>query len=713
MRENYSLFAACPRGLEAALVEELTQLGAVGPRAQRAGVAWEGELESALRACLWSRLASRVLLGLAVVPVEEADALYQAARDVPWEEHLLPGDTLAVDFHGSNAAIRHTRFGAQRVKDGVVDRMRARGLPRPAVDTAAPDLRINAVLAGGRLRLGIDLSGESLHRRGYRQAGGRAPLKENLAAGVLWLAEWPRIAGRGGGLLDPMCGSGTLVLEAALMALDRAPGLGRERWGFSRWAGHVPVYWKRLREEAQERAAAGERRRLALVGYDQDPQAIRMALDNRERAGLREQIHFERRSLDKAGAVGEECPGLVVVNPPYGERLGQRQALVSLYTSLGARLRGAFGGWQGAVFTGAPELLDYLGLSIARRHALYNGALESQLAVFSLRSEGAGRRSQGATALANRLQKNHRHLRRWLRREGVQAYRLYNGDLPEYALAVDVYETESGRHAHVQEYQAPRSVDPRSARRRLREALEVIAEHLAVGPERVHLKVRRRQKGADQYRPVNRTGERLIVQEGPARCYVNLSDYLDTGLFLDHRITRARLGEQARGRRFLNLFAYTGTATVHAALGGATTTTTVDLSATYLDWARDNLRLNGIEPGTRHRLERADCLGWLADQAERQPGRYDLIFMDPPTFSNSKRMRESFDVQRDHPRLIRQAMQLLAPGGVLVFSCNRRGFALDEGLSAEFSALDITRETIPPDYARDPRIHYCWEFRHR
>ncbi|ABI57294.1 bifunctional 23S rRNA (guanine(2069)-N(7))-methyltransferase RlmK/23S rRNA (guanine(2445)-N(2))-methyltransferase RlmL [Alkalilimnicola ehrlichii MLHE-1] len=712
MNEHHSLFAACPRGLEPALVEELARLGVAQPRAQRAGVAWEGDLESALRACLWSRLASRILLGLSTVPVEDADGLYQAARDLPWEDHLLPGDTLAVDFHGSNAAIRHTRFGAQRVKDGVVDRMRAVGHPRPSVDTAAPDLRINAVLAGGRLRLGIDLSGESLHRRGYRQGGGRAPLKENLAAGLLWLAGWPRIAEDGGGLLDPMCGSGTLVLEGALMALDRAPGLGRERWGFSRWAGHVPVYWKRLRDEAEERAAAGGRRRLALVGYDQDPQAIRAALDNRERAGLRDRVHFERRSLEAAEPVGER-PGLVVVNPPYGERLGQRQALVTLYASLGARLRGAFGGWQGAVFSGAPELLDYLGLSIARRHALYNGALETQLAVFALREQGADRRSQGATALDNRLQKNHRHLRRWLRREGVKAYRLYDGDLPEYALAVDVYETESGRHAHVQEYQAPRSVDPRSARRRLREALEVIAAHLEVGPERVHLKVRRRQKGADQYRPVDQTGERWVVQEGPARFYINLSDYLDTGLFLDHRITRLRLGEQARGRRFLNLFAYTGTATVHAALGGARETITVDLSATYLGWARDNLLLNGIEPGARHRLERADCLAWLAGQAESRPGRYDLIFMDPPTFSNSKRMCESFDVQRDHPRLIRQAMQLLAPDGLLVFSCNRRGFSLDEAVASDYACREITRETIPPDYARNPHVHYCWELRHR
>ena len=711
MSEQYALFAACPRGLETALAQELGTLGAEKPRAQRAGVSWEGDLVQALRVCLWSRLATRVLLGLGAFPVTDADSLYEAARGVPWDEHLLPGDTLAVDFHGSSEAVRHTRFGAQRVKDGVVDYMRAQGQPRPAVDTTAPDLRINAVLAGGRLRLSIDLSGESLHRRGYRQGGGRAPLKENLAAGILWLAGWPEVAEQGGGLLDPMCGSGTLVIEGAMMAQDRAPGLARERWGFERWAGHVPVHWKRLLEEARERAAAGAQRRLALVGYDQDPSAIRIALAARERAGLRDAVHFERRALDRAEPVGQP-PGLVVVNPPYGERLGQRQALVSLYTALGARLRSDFGGWRGAVFTAAPELLDYLGLSLDSRHALYNGALESRLAVFSLREQRGQQRSAGANALANRLQKNHRHLRRWLRRESVSAWRLYDGDLPEYALAVDVYETESGRHAHVQEYQAPRSVDPRSARRRLREALEVIAEHLEIGPDQVHLKVRRRQKGAAQYRPVDQSGERLVVREGAARLYINLRDYLDTGLFLDHRMTRLRLGELAAGRRFLNLFAYTGAATVHAALGGAKHTTTVDLSRTYLDWARDNLRLNGVEPGAQHRLERADCLAWLAEQSRQRPGQYDLIFMDPPTFSNSKRMRESFDVQRDHPRLVRQAMELLAPGGLLVFSCNRRGFKLDEGVVAEFSCRDTTRDTIPPDYARNPGVHVCWEIQH-
>ncbi|WP_421621049.1 bifunctional 23S rRNA (guanine(2069)-N(7))-methyltransferase RlmK/23S rRNA (guanine(2445)-N(2))-methyltransferase RlmL [Alkalilimnicola ehrlichii] len=712
MSERYALFAACPRGLEAALAQELDTLGAESPRAQRAGVSWEGDLVQALRACLWSRLATRILLGLGVFPVTDADSLYEAARGVPWDEHLLPGDTLAVDFHGSSEAVHHTRFGAQRVKDAVVDHMRAQGQRRPTVDTATPDLRINAVLAGGRLRLAIDLSGESLHRRGYRQGGGRAPLKENLAAGLLWLAGWPGLAAQGGGLLDPMCGSGTLVIEGAMMAQDRAPGLGRERWGFERWAGYVPVHWKRLLEEARERAAAGAQRRLALVGYDQDPSAIRIALAARERAGLRDTVHFERRALDRAEPVGQP-PGLVVVNPPYGERLGQRQALVSLYTALGARLRSDFGGWRGAVLTAAPELLDYLGLSLDSRHALFNGALESRLAVFSLREQGGAQRSARASALANRLQKNHRHLRRWLRRESVSAWRLYDSDLPEYALAVDVYETESGRHAHVQEYQAPRSVDPRSARRRLREALEVIAEHLEIGPDQVHLKVRRRQKGAAQYRPVDQTGERLVVREGAAWLYINLRDYLDTGLFLDHRMTRLRLGELAAGRRFLNLFAYTGAATVHAALGGAKQTTTVDLSRTYLDWARDNLRLNGVEPGAQHRLERADCLAWLAGQAESWPGRYDLIFMDPPTFSNSKRMRESFDVQRDHPRLIRQAMQLLASDGLLVFSCNRRGFSLDEAVASDYACREITRETIPPDYARNPHVHSCWEVRHR
>ena len=260
----------------------------------------------------------------------------------------------------------------------------------------------------------------------------------------------------------------------------------------------------------------------------------------------------------------------------------------------------------------------------------------------------------------------------------------------------------------MQEYEAPPTVDPAKAGMRLQDALAAVREVLEVPDGRVFLKVHRRRKGREQYTQLAAAGRFHEVREGGLRFLVNFTDYLDTGLFLDHRPTRALIRESARGGRFLNLFGYTGTATVSAAAGGAASTTTVDLSRTYLDWARRNLDLNGFT-GTRHALVQADCLEWLRAPV---PGRvFDLIFLDPPTFSTSKRMRDTFDVQRDHVALIRNALRLLAPGGTLLFSCNLRRFRLDTEALVNAQIQDITRATIPRDFARSPHIHRCWRFR--
>jgi 23S rRNA (guanine2445-N2)-methyltransferase / 23S rRNA (guanine2069-N7)-methyltransferase len=311
---------------------------------------------------------------------------------------------------------------------------------------------------------------------------------------------------------------------------------------------------------------------------------------------------------------------------------------------------------------------------------------------------------------ANRLRKNLRTIGAWARRQSIDCYRLYDADIPEYALAVDLYRGES-LWVHCQEYAAPRSVDPVDAARRLEEAMATIPELLGVPEEQVFLKVRQRQKGTSQYQKLAQRGRFHEVREDHCRLLVNFTDYLDTGLFLDHRLTRALAAQLARGRKFLNLFAYTASATVHAALGGAATTTTVDMSRTYLDWAQRNLALNGIA-GPEHLLIQADCLEWL-EQANRAAAwhRYGVIFLDPPTFSSSKRMRNTFEVQRDHPRLIRQALHLLEPGGTLIFSNNYRRFRMDPPILEEFVVEDITARTLPRDFARNPRIHNCWLLR--
>jgi 23S rRNA (guanine2445-N2)-methyltransferase / 23S rRNA (guanine2069-N7)-methyltransferase len=317
-------------------------------------------------------------------------------------------------------------------------------------------------------------------------------------------------------------------------------------------------------------------------------------------------------------------------------------------------------------------------------------------------------RSAGAQMFANRLQKNLRHLGRWLKREHIHCYRLYDADIPEYAVAVDVYQGEQ-RWVHIQEYQAPRQVDANKAEARLREAVAVCGELLEVPASQLFVKVRRQQKGKAQYQKLAGRGQFHSVEEAGKRFLVNFTDYLDTGLFLDHRITRALLGDLAAGRHFLNLFAYTGSATVYAGSGAAASTTSVDLSKTYLDWARRNMQLNRLE-GPQHHFVQADCLAWL--QANRARRRFGLIFLDPPSFSTSKRMQTTFDVQRDHVALIKATADLLQPNGVFIFSNNRRRFSMDHAALAGLVIENISRSTLPRDFERNPRIHNCWKITH-
>ena len=719
MSERYEFVLTCPKGLEDLLLEEARQLGLEQARSQVAAVRGEGELEVGYRLCLWSRLANRVLLVLARFPVDSADSLYEGVKAVDWSEHLAASGSLAVEFSGRGAGIDNTHFGALKVKDAIVDRLRAQFGQRPSVDKDNPDLRVHLRLDRGEAVLSIDLAGHSLHQRGYRLQQGAAPLKENLAAAILIRAGWPRIAAAGGALADPMCGVGTFLVEAGLMAADIAPNLKRQQWGFSNWLGHVPAVWNRLHAEAEERARIGlGRPPLWIRGYEADPRLIQPARSNIERAGLGDWVRVYQGEL----ATFEPRPdkgqtGLVVCNPPYGERLGDEASLLYLYQNLGERLRQACLGWEAAIFTGAPELGKRMGIRSHKQYALFNGALPCKLLLLQVRPEQfvtgnrqggeeavapqasePARLSEGGQMFANRLRKNLKSLGKWAKQNGVECYRLYDADMPEYALAIDLY----GDWVHVQEYAPPRSVDPEKAQARLLDALSAIPVALGVPADRVVIKRRERQTGTRQYERQDQQGRFMEVSEGGVKLLVNLTDYLDTGLFLDHRPMRLRIQREAAGKRFLNLFCYTATATVHAARGGARSTTSVDLSKTYLDWARRNLALNGFSE--KHRLEQGDVMSWL----ERDRGEYDLIFIDPPTFSNSKRMEGVFDVQRDHVRLLDLAMARLAPGGVLYFSNNFRKFRLDEGLGERYRIEEISEQTLDADFTRNPRIHRAW-----
>jgi len=722
-------FVSCAKGLEYLLADELLVLGCEKATATVAGVNASGSQADAARAVLWSRTASRVLWPIADWDCPDEHALYAGARALDWHEHLRADMTLAVDAHVSGSAITHARYAAQRTKDAVVDAFRERDGQRPDVDLDAPDLRLNLVLRKGRALLSVDLGGGPLHRRGWRRAQGEAPLKENLAAGVLLRGDWPRAYAEGGALLDPMCGSGTLLIEGALMAADVAPGLQRIGGAVgggeegqvptpTRWLGFDPEQWTALWNNARARERTGRAAlRPVFFGSDLDRRAIDTAITNATAAGLAEAITLRVAPVERlaetfpalARVEPQDPPGLAVCNPPYDARLAADPAL---YRALGDALAATVPAWRAGLLCGDEALAFATGLRARKRYRMFNGALECSLIVCDpvappAREPAAPRAlGEGAQMVANRLRKNLRALKSWRAREGVDCFRAYDADLPEYAAAIDVY-TEADdpgrRWLHVQEYAAPASVPEATARRRLGDLLAAAREVFELPQERIAVKTRSRGKGGSKYGRMDARGEVIVVREGAARLRVNLFDYLDSGLFLDHRPLRARIAAEARGKRFLNLFCYTGAATVQAAIGGAAQTTSVDLSAIYLQWLADNLAENGIG-GSAHRLEQADAMAWL--QAER--GRYDLVFCDPPTFSNSARAGD-FDIQREHVGLLRAAVARLAPGGVLYFSNNFRRFRLDADAVAAFATCeDISPGTIPTDFARNPRIHRAW-----
>ncbi|MDD5461869.1 MAG: bifunctional 23S rRNA (guanine(2069)-N(7))-methyltransferase RlmK/23S rRNA (guanine(2445)-N(2))-methyltransferase RlmL [Methylococcales bacterium] len=755
---TYQLFATTPKAMETILTEELQSFGIKNIKATMAGVSFHGDLETAYRACLWSRTANRIFLVLSSFAVKTQEDLYNGVQKIDWFEHLNPEDSFAVSFSAKNSqAINNTHFGALKVKDAIVDQMRAKFQRRPGINTEQPDIRINVYLQGETAQLSLDLSGESLHRRGYRDINIKAPIKENLAAAMLLRSGWPEIAIQNGSLIDPMCGSGTLLLEGAMIAADYAPGLLRDYFGFIGWKKHDAACWKRLRDEAIQRKTAGLAKLPVIVGFDQNRHTVNTALQHIANAGLQNKIHVERRDIKAASPAENWKPGLLICNPPYGERLGDEQETAELYKKFGETLKAHFIGWKAAMIISNPELGFRLGIRSQKPITLFNGALECKLlrlnieesnffipkaksleerisqvtqasiagqsdtemlsgkdadkefesgaARFACTDVGKGH-ELGAPSFANRLKKNLKKLSKWAKQNNITCYRVYDADLPEYAVAIDIYQGDR-TWINVQEYEPPESIDQHKADQRLAGLLAEIPGIFEINPDQVFLKIRRKQKSTDQYERHGGQGHFHVIEEGGCKLLVNFEDYLDTGLFLDHRPIRLLIQQQAEGKRFLNLFAYTGSATVHAAVGGARSTTTVDMSNTYINWAKNNMALNKNQG--ENEFIQADCLEWLEHEAGLPYRRqYGLIFLDPPTFSNSKRMDDVFDIQKDHVELIRNAAALLASGGVLYFSTNFRRFKIDSPALSELNIQEITAATIPEDFARNPKIHYCW-----
>ncbi|CUS49010.1 MAG: bifunctional 23S rRNA (guanine2445-N2)-methyltransferase / 23S rRNA (guanine2069-N7)-methyltransfera [Idiomarinaceae bacterium HL-53] len=706
-----SLYLTCAHGLEELLMQELSEFAVSDIKRTHGGMYLQASRPTMYQMMLQLRTASRVYLSLGSFDVHDRETLLSAVQSVDWQAHVNPKRDFVVKFQGTSKVLKHSGFAAQVVKDGYLDYWRAHD-ERPSVSKDFAETHIYVNLAKGKASIYLDLSGRGLHERGYRTATGPAPIRETLAAAIalraLQLITEPSEPLT---IVDPFCGSGTLLLELAMIKTKCPPGLLREDYGWNAWCQHDENEWQKIKDEAVSHfEAARESCNWQFLGYDLDTVVLRYADQGAHKLGLGHLFKFG--AIDSSNVhfweqFNDMHPnGLVISNPPYGERLEAALAARQLYSAIGNGLRELPQTWHAALLGPSDTMLKALKLSSHKKYALKSGPLDIRLALYSFANQLHFER-RAKTDIANRLLKNWQARSKWAKHEGIEAFRVYDADLPDYNAAIDYYLD----HWVVQEYQAPKSIEPEKAEARWWDLIDTLMETLPVDPAKIFLKQRRRQKGEQQYTKVAADEEavRFVCQEYNAQFWVNLTHYLDTGLFLDHRIVRKDIQYRAREKRVLNLFAYTGTASVHAALGGASEVTTVDMSRTYLNWAKDNFRLNH-QTIDKHKFIQADCTTWLTEQATLGTEKWDLIFLDPPTFSNSKRMESHFDIQEDYLSLIQAARACLSEGGLIIFSTNMRKFKFDD---RAVSALGLkieerTEKTIPLDFKRQRAIHYCW-----
>ncbi|MBR1375008.1 MAG: bifunctional 23S rRNA (guanine(2069)-N(7))-methyltransferase RlmK/23S rRNA (guanine(2445)-N(2))-methyltransferase RlmL [Cardiobacteriaceae bacterium] len=709
--ERKKIVLPCAKGSEQVVEQEAISLGLEDVKISDAVVVGYGDLICLYRICLWSRVASRVLLVLTEGEVQKPEDLYALTSEIAWEDHLSHLNTFAVRFNGLGAGINNSQFGALRIKDAIVDRIRSKIGKRPDVAPKNPDLLIYGHLRKGKLTLCLDISGGKLHKRGYRISQGDAPLKETLAALLLYRSGW-HLENKNF-VIDPMCGSGTLLIEALMMAADIAPAINRRHFGFSAWGLHHPRVWKALIDEAYERQARGlEQLYCQAIGFDNNPKMIAIAKENFASAGLDGHCKLEIRDVSEffyRDYYGES--GLIISNPPYGERIGTVSQLAEAYGALGAAFKTFPASWNMTLIANQDAFLKRLKLRCHKQYRAFNGAIEAKIVLYSRARQiedtamplaKVQELSLSAEMFANRLRKNAQKIASFAAKIPTNAYRLYDRDLPEYAVSVDYYDG----NVLVSEYAPPKEIPPAKAEQRLLDVLQAIPKALNIPSKNLTVRRRVRQSGKQQYQRLASTSREQEIIEGKARYLVNLHDYLDTGVFLDHRPMRQRIFREAADKTFLNLFCYTATATVQAALGGALWSTSVDLSSNYLDWAARNFELNGLSD--RHRLIRADVMQWLFNG----DSRFDLIFCDPPTFSNTKKRSRVFEVQAAHTELIMACMRRLNPNGTLYFSNNFRDFEMNGNLADAFDIEEISSQTIDLDFSRNPKIHRVWKIKH-
>ncbi|WP_018693610.1 bifunctional 23S rRNA (guanine(2069)-N(7))-methyltransferase RlmK/23S rRNA (guanine(2445)-N(2))-methyltransferase RlmL [Algicola sagamiensis] len=692
-------------GLESFLVRELETLGASQIKETPAGVYFSASLLEAYQICLWTRYSTRILKKIHEGFFENKGEFIRVIDEVNFPSIMKCHQTFKTDFVGRHKLFENTQYGALLLKDILVDQFSKKYSERPNVERQDADFVFQARVRRNKVQLFLDFSGASLHQRGYRSEQGEAPLKEHLACAMIEASGWLKDTSRP--LVDPCCGSGTIMIEAASMACHRAPGLKRY-FAFENHNDFDASGLKVLVDEAQAKETSPD---LTIIGCDINRRVVDKARKNAKNAGFGKVLKIDQGSAEEFDWTQFDTPGVVVTNPPYGERMGEFLPLVNLYARWMYQLKTNGLGWHVSLLTSDELFTAKAKVAVKKRNKVRNGPIDCEIMqiIFDERQCEIKKGDQGKFQLNDenslsffkRLEKNTKKLKKWLKQENIDCYRLYDADIPEYNFAVDVY----GEHLVIQEYAPPKTVDAIAASKRKFDALLLLSEFWQE-PEKILYKVREKQKGKNQYNALEKKTQYVSVQEYNARFLVNLTDYLDNGLFLDHRITRAMLGRMSKDKHVLNLFCYTGTASVHAALGGAKSVTSVDMSRTYLNWAKDNFAENELFNWKKYRFEQDNCIEWVQSCTQK----FDLVFLDPPTFSNSKRMKDVFDVQRDHVLMLEDIKDCLNEGGKVIFSNNHRKFKLDQQAIEDlgFQVTDITKKTIPLDFERNQKIHHCW-----
>jgi len=796
--DTLDIIAATAFGLEAVVVRELDWLGYEAKSLSTGRVHFRGDAMAVARANLWLRAADRVLIRVGHFQARDFEALYETVKALPWEEWIAADAAFPVNGRSVKSQLSSVPACQRCVKKAIVERLRSAYHTQLLPETGGRVV-IEISLLNDMATLTIDTTGDGLHKRGYRQVGSEAALKETLAAGLVLLSAWRPDRP----LVDPFCGTGTIAIEAAMIGKNIAPGHLRS-FDAETWNAIPAAIWKEARDEA--RAKATGELGFAIHASDIDERALTLGRHCAKWAGVDRFVHFHQRSFEQLSSKAEY--GCIITNPPYGVRMGDTEEIEHLYRSMPLVLRG-LPTWSFHVLTARQDLEYLVGQEASRRRKLFNSQIECTYFMFWGPKPPSMRRGEAATVatgavetpgelrneedadvaavvgefqhtlpdipvapetelidvvdevgtslrgrelpraaaarikiaingaavpdrtevaqssdlggavnmpafgglrerdqrelhdFASCLAKNVRHLRKYPSR-GITCYRIYDRDQVDVPLIIDIYE---GR-IHIVEYEREHSRTFAQQADWYDAVRAIVAEATEIALDRIYIKEKHRQRGLSQHEKISELRDAHIVHEGGLSFEVNLSDYIDTGLFLDHRQTRAMIREQAAGKRFLNLFCYTGSFTVYAAAGGSTSTTSVDLSNTYLEWAQRNLSINRLVARS-NMFVRDDVLDFLRNHS---PGpHYDLAVVDPPTFSNSKSTEEDWEVAVGHTELFRRLIPLMSKGGVIYFSTNYRRFKLDEQLLADLgvSYYEVSGKTVPPDF-RNKRIHRCW-----